>query len=330
MNEESLKNVVIAYKMFITERSSENMLYLAMSLSEYGLTTDAFDFLLSYLKGGGSQSNLPHIISSFPEEVKKVVFEYTKPTDTKEEFDAQSYLEMADLLWDIGSAEDAKQNYTRAISAFASKGEIEKAQNVLKNVRDKYPDDPEIQNFQFEGQDNRILEELQNLQVNISKDKESELRYYLGREFLREGIKELGIEEINKVRDIGGLYYKEGTKLLIDNAVYEGDYDNAVNMIDEVLSGDERLDYLYNIGLKYQDEGKIEKSMQIFNKIFSISPNYKDVKDRISPPKPKKEEILVKPARVEVTPVKSEQIEHIDKKKFEKPTKIDEENIIFI
>ncbi len=329
MNEETLKNVIIAYKMYLAEKTPENMLYLAMSLSEYGLTTDAFNFLISYLDEGGSPSNLPQIIGKFPEEIRNIVLEYTKPSDTKEEFDAQSYLEMADLLWDIGSADDAKQNYTRAITAFAAKGEIEKAESILKNIKSKYPDDPEIQNFKLEREDNKILEELRKIQISISKDTESELRYHLGKELLKEGIKELGIEEINKVREIGGSYYKEGTKLLIDIAIYQGDYENAINMIDEVLSGDERLEYLYNIGLKYQEEGKIDKALQIFNKIFSISPDYKDVRDRVSPPKPKKEE-EVKPARVEPAPVNVEKVEHIEKKKLEKPAKIEEENIIFI
>lgn len=331
MNEELLKNVVIAYKMYLSESSPENMLYLAMSLSEYGITNDAFNFLISYLKNGGSPSNLPQIISKFPEDVKKIVFEYTKPTDTKEEFDAQSYLEMADLLWDIGSADDAKQNYTRAISAFAVKGELDKAENILKTVKSKYPDDNEIQNFKIEKQDNRVLEELQNLKVSIPVETEAELRYHLGKELLKEGLKELSIEEINKVRDIGGAYYKDATKLLIDNAISDGNYDYAINLIDETISGNERLEYLYNIGLKYQDEGKIEKAMQIFNNIFSISPDFKDVKERISPPKLRKEEkIEIKPTKVEITQVKSETTDYAEKKILEKPAKIEEENIIFI
>lgn len=327
MNEETLKNVIIAYKMFASERTPENMLYLAMSLSEYGLQNDAFNFLISYLKEGGSPSNLVQIIGKFPEDVKRIVLEYAKPSETKEEFDAQSYLEMADLLWDIGSAEDAKQNYTRAISAFAEKGEIEKAESILKKIKEKYPNDPEIQNFKFERGDNRILEELQSITISIPEDEEAKLRYYLGKELLKEGLKELGVQEINKVKESGGTYSKEAAKVLIDNSIGEGDYENAIKMIDETLGGDERLEYLYNIGLRYQNEGKIENSMQIFNKIFSIAPDFKDVRERVSPPKPKVE---LKPEKVEIKEKKIEKVEHIEKKVFEKPIKIEEENIIFI
>ena len=349
---EILKSVVLSYRMFLEEGSSEGLLFLSKNLAEYGLLNDAVALIIRFLTEGGSPDKIVNILEPFPEEVKSLFKGAAPEPSGEEDFDAQSYLEMADLLWDIGSPDDAKQNYVRAIQGLAARGEVDRANEILSTVKERYPDDPEIQNLQITGgpSSQEILKSLQSLHFDIAAEKEGELRLNLGKALLEEGLVEQGISELKKASSLGGYFGDEAGKEIVEFYITKGELDNALSLIDEYLAGDVRLEYLYRIATSLENSGNDEKAMEIYKTIYNANPEFKDVKSKVAPPAPEKKEepmpTMEVPEPVQPSPVtaapspapavqkapveEKEEKKEIGKAKKVKAVKLEEENIIFL
>jgi len=341
MDNEILNSLIISYKLYLSDGNIENSLLLAKALAEYGLVNDGVKYLLEYFEKGGKPEKAAEIISIFPEEIRASVKEITKPS--MEEFDAQSYLEMADLLWDIGSPEDAKQNYIRAIESYAIKGEMEKAKNRLEKVKEKYPDDKEVKSINIESLRIPSLSWLKEINIPILPADEENLRLNLAKSLINEGLLDLGIEELNKVISLHGEYVIDAVKEMIPALISQEKYSKALNLIDNYLSGEERLNKIYNIAELLEQNGRTEDATNLYNRIFLINPDFKEVKKKLSPVVESPSEIgkNEQPEYEEVKAKKSQRksektISKMGKKKSrgltKEPakTKIEEDDIIFL
>ena len=343
---EILKALVLSYRMFLEESNGENILFLSKNLAEYGLVNDAVALLIRYLTEGGDPGKIQNIIEPFPQQVKDLFKKTETESEGEEDFDAQSYLEMADLLWDIGSPDDAKQNYVRAIQGLAAKGDVDRANEILATVKERYPDDPEIQNLQVAaapaGQD--ILKSLQSMHFDIPSEKEGELRLNLGKALLEDNIIEQGISELKKASMVGGFFGEEAGKALLDFYISRGELENALPLVDEYLAGEVRLDYLYRIASGFENAGNNDKAMEIYKTIYNANPEFRDVKNKVMPPAPpeeKKPEEVAVPSmpipepvqKVEPSPSGVQEAKHVKavkKTKKVRAVKLDDENIIFV
>ena len=347
-----LKSLILSYRMFLEESSGENILFLSKNLAEYGLVNDAVALLIRYLTEGGDPGKVQNIIDPFPQQVKDLFKRAETGGEGEEDFDAQSYLEMADLLWDIGSPDDAKQNYVRAIQGLAAKGDVDRANEILATVKERYPDDPEIQNLQIAaaptGQD--ILKSLQSMHFDIPPEKEGELRLNLGKALLEDGIVEQGISELKKASMVGGFFGEEAGKAIVDFYISRGELESALPLVDEYLAGEVRLDYLYRIASGFENAGNNDRAIEIYKTIYNANPEFKDVKAKVMPPAPpeeKKPEEVEVPSmpipepvqKVEPAPAKVEEPVRVQEAKPEKvvkrtkkvrAVKLDDENIIFV
>lgn len=341
MNNEILNSLIISYKLYLSDGNIENSLLLAKALAEYGLVNDGVKYLLEYFEKGGKPEKAAEIVSIFPEEIRDSVKEIVRPS--MEEFDAQSYLEMADLLWDIGSPEDAKQNYIRAIESYAIKGEMDKAKNILEKVKEKYPGDKEVKSINIEGLGIPSLSWLKEINIPILPADEENLRLNLAKSLINEGLLDQGVEELNKVISLHGEHVIDAVKEMIPVLISQEKYSKALNLIDNYLTGEERLNKIYNIAELLEQSGKTEDATNLYNRIFLINPDFREVKKKLSPvverspkisgnEKPEYEEINARKPQG-ASGKKISKIERRKSRRLTKEparTKIEEDDIIFL
>jgi tetratricopeptide (TPR) repeat protein len=273
LREENVDLIVKAAKGYKDTESLEELLKIIKGYSKLGFYGEVKEYTEKFLEKGGSLGNLISISKDFPAEIKKIVCPVEIEIDG--EFDADSFLEMGELLWEIGSPDEAKDNYIKAFEYYSYLGNEESAQQVLKTLKERYPKDKKVKSLMFKDTKDEIIPKLKAFIPKPPKD-EIDLRYALGKSFHGENM--LSEAEINYRRVLELDNSHNSKRLLVALLRERGSFGDSLNLARE-LEEEEKLEELYSIYESLRDSGKAKIGEDVLKEIYGINPDFKNVKN---------------------------------------------------
>ena len=125
MREENVNLIVKAMKDYKESNSLEDLTKIIKGYAGLGLYGEVKKNTEEFLKKGGKVGNLLENVKDLPEGIRKIIS--PEEIEVEGEFDADSFLEMGELLWEIGSPDEAKDNYIKAFEYYSFLGNKESA-----------------------------------------------------------------------------------------------------------------------------------------------------------------------------------------------------------
>jgi len=310
-----VKGVIVGLGAVESGGGKEGYWLLAKSYFTLGLYKDGILALKEYLKQGGDEEKIRELIPLLPPDAQRVFEKKPAKKEVKEgEFDGNAFLEMANLLWDIGSPEEAKQNYLRAFECFIDEGNPEKAEEILAWMKERFPGDPDIASLSVPKES--LFDKLSSIQFPEDPEREGEVRLRIAEKMHEEGMIKHAVSELEKVIKIKSPARTRAINLLYD-ILRDREKGRLINLFEEAaslpLTDEEKLNLYYKLGMLYEEEGRKEKAEEYWRWIYTRKPDYMDVKERLRKEK-KEAKVEEKPVPVLSVPVK----------------KVGEENIQFL
>jgi tetratricopeptide (TPR) repeat protein len=273
LREENVNLIVKAVKDFRESQNLEELLKIIKGYSELGFDGDVRNRMVEFLEKGGNFSDLMSIVDTLPEGIREIMT--TGELEIDGEFDADSFLEMGELLWEIGSPEEAKDNYIKAFEYYSMFGNKNAAEQVLKTLKENYPKDARISNMVYEEKQNNILPSLKAFTVKSPKD-EVDLRYALGKAFHEADLLPEAEANYRRVLELDKSHNSK--RLLVALLREQGSLGDALGLARE-LQGMDKLEELYSIYEALKNSGKSKIGKDVLQEIYEINPDFKDVKD---------------------------------------------------
>lgn len=325
MDEKSVDVIVQAVKSFKENHNLQELLKIITGYSELGFYGEAKNRMVEFLEKGGNRGDLLALSDKLPAEIVSILTPGKVEID--EEFDADSFLEMGELLWEIGSPEEAKDNYIKAFEYYSLFGNKEAAQQVLNTLKDNYPDNPNIKQLVYEERENDVLPQLKVFTAKPPRD-EIDIRYALGRTFHE---KDLFVEAEANYRRVLELDNTHNAKRLLVALLREqGSLGDALNLARQ-LHGLDKLEELYSIYESLNETGKSKIGKDVLKEIYELDPDFKDVKDLLGilPEEKEKEEksLVEEETLFEEVPKETPKV---SKDAAEKEKDFEEQKIVFL
>ena len=272
MSEENVNLIVNASKRYKESNDPGELLNIIKGYSKIGFYKEFKEYTIEFLEKGGSVGDLIAISEDFPEEIKKVISPVEIEIDG--EFDADSFLEMGELLWEIGSPDEARDNYIKAFEYYSSLGNDKAAQQVMETLKERYPEDEQIKSLVFKDTRGEILPELKAFVPKSPKD-EIDLRYALGKGFHGENLLLDAEANYRRILDLDNSHNSK--RLLVALLRQKGSFGDSLNLARELVE-EEKLEELYSIYEALRDSGKMKIGEDVLKEIYGINPDFKDVK----------------------------------------------------
>ena len=319
MREENVNLIVNALKGYEESKDLEELLKVIKGFSEIGFYKEVKDYMIEFLGKGGDLGRLMGISKDFPDEIKRIISPVELEVD--DEFDADSFLEMGELLWEIGSPDEAKDNYIKAFEYYSSLGNEESAQQVLKTLKERYSQDEKVMSLVFQDTKKEIIPKLRDYTPSSPKD-EIDLRYALGKSFHGENM--ISEAEANYRRVLGLDNSHNCKRFLVSLLRQKGDFGDSLDLARE-LKGEEKVEELYSIYESLRDSGKTKIAEDVLKEVYGINPDFKDVRDLlgVASEEEKPEEVSVGVGSQEVKKVEVEDSSVKDED-------LEEKNIVFL
>jgi tetratricopeptide (TPR) repeat protein len=273
LGEETVNLIVNATKRYKESGNLEEVLNIIRGYSKLGFYGEVRKYIEEFIQRGGSLGDLIGISKDVPEQIRTIVC--SGGHEIEGEFDADSFLEMGELLWEIGSPDEAKDNYIKAFEYYSSLGNKESAQKVLKTLKENYPDDRNIQSLEFKDSKSEIISKLKAFVAKPPKD-EVDLRYALGRDFHGEDMLSEAEANYRRILELNNSHNSK--RLLVALLRQKGALGDSLNLARE-LTGEEKLEELYSIYEALRDSGKAKIAEDVLKEIYGIDPNFKNVKE---------------------------------------------------
>ncbi len=273
MKEKMINSIVQTLKSYKDTQNKEDLLVLIKEYSKIGLYEEVSKYTREFFNKEGGIPELIEISDNFPKEIKDFFKGSEKGVD--EDFDGDSFLEMGELLWEIGAPDEAKENYQKAFEYYNILGEVNAAEEVLNTLKEHYPDDPVISTIKIKNIKEDLLSKFGSLDKPRKQD-EIELRYTLAK---RLHAADLLFEAESNYRRILDLDEKhKAGRLLVALLRDKGSYDECLKYAKK-LEKNERLEEYYSIAEDLRDFGNLDKSKSVLREIYNIDPEFKDVKE---------------------------------------------------
>jgi len=294
LREENVNLIVKALKDYKESNSLEDLTKIIKGYSGLGFYKEVKKYTEEFFKKGGMAISLIDSVKDLPQEIRKIIS--PEKIEIEGEFDADSFLEMGELLWEIGSPDEAKDNYIKAFEYYSLLGNKEVALQVLTTLKEKYPQDEEVNSLVFKDTTNDILSKLELFKPGRPKD-ETDLRYALGKEF---HVENMFPEAEANYRRILELDSSHNCKRLLVSLLREKKmFGDAINLARE-LKEEERLEELYSIYESLINSGKAKIGEDVLKEIYGINPDFKNVKELLGAVKKEVQEIEEKIPEVEI------------------------------
>ena len=249
MREENVNLIVKATKGYKESENLEELIKIIKGYSGLGFYGEVKKYTEEFLEKSGSLGDLIGISKDFPERIKKIICPGGLEIDG--EFDADSFLEMGELLWEIGSPDEAKDNYVKAFEYYSFLGNGEAAQQVLKTLKEKYPTDRKIKSLVFKDTRGEVV---LNLKAFIPKPPEDEidLRYALGKGFHGENLLSEAEANYRRILELNSSHNSK--RLLVALLREKGSFGDSLSLARE-LGEEEKLEELEELeGLEDLEE----------------------------------------------------------------------------
>ena len=326
MDEKSVNLIVKAVKDFKENQDLQELLKIITGYSKLGFYEEVRNRIVEFLEKGGNLGDILSVSGELPGEMVKMLT--PEKIEIDEEFDADSFLEMGELLWEIGSPEEAKDNYIKAFEYYSIFGNKEAAEQVLKTLKENYPKDPRVKSLVYEEKQGDILPKLRAFKTRPPDD-EINLRYALGRAFHEEDLFAEAESNYRRVLEIDKSH--NAKRLLVALLRQQGSLGDALGLARE-LHGLDKLEELYSIYESLKESGKTKIGKDVLREIYELDPDFKDVKDLLGIlPEEKEEEKLVLEEEAKVEEVREEKIK-VEKEVDTTPKEKDfeEQKIVFL
>ncbi len=315
MDNKKIEKIIELKKRLIAKPDTNDLLELACLWRDVGLNKKATQCFLDYLdsvkelKKTSVLSFFDGTLGKYKDEIAQFFAQGGK-AGKEDEFDGESLLEMANLLYEIGSPEEAKQNYIRSFDAFIQERNEDGANKTLKILKDRYPDEKEVQKMKItispEVDKEKLTYFVKALDEKDKIDNSGELYYIAGILFRDNGLRDDAIEQLEQGISIDSPFRVKSAMALAQ--LYE-DMDDIISskqILEKALNfpvtEKEKLPLYYKMANILEKEGDIEGAKKYYQIIYKMNPAYLDIREKIEVKKP--EEVVKKiiPQEVEEEP----------------------------
>lgn len=294
MREENVNLIVKAVKDFKESNSLEDLTKIIKGYSGLGFYGEVKRYTEEFLKKGGKVGELIENVRDLPRGIRKIIS--PEEIEIEGEFDADSFLEMGELLWEIGSPDEAKDNYIKAFEYYSFLGNKESALQILKTLKERYPGDTQVEGLEYKDTKGDILAELKTFKPGAPKD-EIDLRYALGKEFHVENMLAEAEANYRRILELNSLHNCK--RLLVALLREKGSLGDSLDLARE-LEGEEKLEELYSIYEAFKNSGKVKVGEDVLKEIYGINPDFKNVKELLGTDKAEVKEVEEKMPEVKI------------------------------
>lgn len=255
------------------------------------------------------------------ENIKSILsFRKTRKGKEEEKLNPFENLELANLLFEIGSSDEAKIEYYKTARAFLSKDLKDKAQELFVKIKEIYPDDNEIEALKRDIEDygkeresmdiKKRCKRLEDILPSLENENEARVRYSTAVIFKEYSRFEEAIKELNRVFSLTKTPEKIKAYVLLSQIYLDAnDNTKAVATLKNVIEGDEftggelvSLDY--KLGTIYERMKKFHEALYIYEKAIENDPDYLDLVEKI-----RKVKGIIEKQEVEIPYKKAEEID---------------------
>lgn len=318
--EKTISLISEALRNYISNQSKVELLVLIREYAKLGLYKESCEYIEEFLEKDGDIIALIEISESFPEEIKGFLTGIKDSVEFDENFDADSFLEMGELLWEIGSPNEARDNYLKAFKNYNAIGNKEQAEEVLNTLLNRYPDDEEIEKLELKDTKVELMAKIDDLKEVLPQD-EVDIRYALGRKLHEEDLLLSAEENYKRILNLKGEH--KARRYLVALLTDKNELEEALKYAEELQEND-KLDAYYSLSESYRNKGNVEKADSILKEIYEIDKEYKDVKKRIEIPTEEKEDFIKEKEEVTsiakdkeiIKPTAKSTIDEVDKEKM--------------
>jgi tetratricopeptide (TPR) repeat protein len=279
LREETVNLIVKAVKDYKESKNLEDLLEIIRGYSELGFYGEFKKYTEEFIEKGGNIGDLVRISKDMPEEIKNIICPGKVEVD--EEFDADSFLEMGELLWEIGSPDEAKDNYLKAFEYYAFLGNKNAAEQVLKTLKENYPGDNDITTLVFQDAKQEIISNIKSF-IAEPPEYETDLRYALGKSFHGENLLFEAESNYRRILELDDTH--KCKRLLVTLLRDKGSLEESLELARE-LRGEEKLEELYSISQSLKDSGKRREGEAVLREIYKIDPNFKNIGELLGMPR---------------------------------------------
>lgn len=221
-------------------------------------------------------------------------------------------LELANLLFEIGSTDEAKAEYYKTARAFLNRDLKDKAQELLVKIKEIYPDDSDIEGLKKEidsyGEEKQQVDisdrlaQLEEILPSLEDENESRMRYSFAVVFKEFARYENAREELITIFDLEKSPEKIKAFVLLSQIFIDlKENEKAIEVLENAIGRDEFSEsevvpLEYKIGTIYERMDKLTEALRIFENAKARDPEYLDVIEKV---KKVKEAIEKKEAEVE-------------------------------
>lgn len=245
------------------------------------------------------KDNISVMTSLVKNEDLKQILIYETGGKTKEEDKLNPFenYELANLLFEIGSTEEAKVEYFKTARAFLNRDLKDKSQELFVKIKELYPEDEGLEELKNDidnyGKEEESLsleerqESMEKILPSLENQNEARIKYsyaIIYKEYARfdEAKKELEtILNLPKCEEKVKAYVLLSQIFMDDNNA-----DKAIEILEEVVSGDEFNDselvpLKYKLGTIYEKTGKLEEALEVYAKANKENPDYLDLIEKV-------------------------------------------------
>jgi tetratricopeptide (TPR) repeat protein len=284
LREENVNLIVKAVKDYKESKNLENLLEIIRGYSELGFFGEVKKYMEEFIGKGGNVGDLVKNSKDMPEEIRDIIC--SGKVEIDEEFDADSFLEMGELLWEIGSPDEAKDNYLKAFEYYVFLGNKNAAEQVLKTLKQNYPDDRDIKALVFKDAKQEVVSNLKAYIAEPPED-EADLRYALGKSFYGENLLPEAESNYRRILELDDTH--RAKRLLVALLRDKGSFEESLELARE-LRGAEKLEELYSISQSLRDSGKTREGEVVLKEIYRIDPDFKNVRELLGMPRTARKE----------------------------------------
>lgn len=290
MKEKAVDSILEARKNYMTNQSKGELLVLIKEYAKLELYKEVNRYIREFLEKSEDISDIMEISENFPMEIQNFLKEIKEGIEIDEDFDADSLLEMGELLWEIGSPEEARDNYIKAFESYNILGRNDSAEEVLNTLMSRYHDDQDVRELKIRDVKGELYEKFAEMEDLVPQD-EVDLRYALGKRMHEADL--LSDAEENYKRILTLRKDHKARRYLVAILRDKNALEEALNYA-EKLEESEKLDEYYSLALSFKAVGNKEKANTLLREIYEINQEYKDVKELFEAKREEKKEIVKK------------------------------------
>jgi len=245
------------------------------------------------------------------EENIKPLFIFKKKHKPKEEEKLNPFenLELANLLFEIGSTDEAKNEYYKTARAFLDKELKDKALELFVKIKELYPDDEELENLKteidtFGEQDEATdigerMKKLKELLPTLENENEPRVRYSFAVLFKEFSRFEEAEHELDAIFTLPKSPEKIKAYVLLSQIYLDWkDEKRAVKVLNNVIDSEqfteeEIVPLEYKLGSIYERIQDYDKARDIYEIALAKNPEYLDLVEKVKQLK----ELIEKKAR---------------------------------